>query len=311
MNYINQTKNKKHNNHAFPKQNNAYTITSEGFKSWIGKKNAASRIFKRDMKWFFKDKYITQDGYPFCMETFIQYLIKHKKNINKTDQLQLTKYYNEIFKYFCLTNNLEMALCVSDIQYPEFNSFITCVDHLHFTKKIEKWGLKMDKMTKEELEIFFISCCSQGQFRMMKRLLTKYPTLNVSSHDDSAFRILCAKNYLQLAKWLFSKYPRINISANNHEAINYAASESRCSGYYDVLFWLQSLNPILYEIREVFLRWDYDYPTKYEIYVHTEKWIRHVQIMYILWLASVHSPNKNSFIYLIPKDITRYMISFF
>jgi hypothetical protein len=61
--------------------------------------------------------------------------------------------------------------------------------------------------------------------------------INISVHNEYAFRNACAKGHLHVAQWLLQVKPDINISANNKEAFHYAKK----NGYLDVYEWLQSL----------------------------------------------------------------------
>jgi len=94
------------------------------------------------------------------------------------------------------------------------------------------------------MEDEFIVLCYQGDLEGAKRILKKYPYINISALNECAFRYACINNHLELAKWLLSVKPDINISADNHGAFRWVCRYK----HLEVAKWLQSLKPYLYVI---------------------------------------------------------------
>jgi hypothetical protein len=169
--------------------------------------------------------------------------------------------------------------------------------HLH----IMQWLLKVcpEINNSADVDRLFYICCSRGHLINAKWLLKVYPSINISIDNEIDFREACYNRHLLVAQWLLTVKPDIDISANNNEVfINVAKNKD-----FKILKWLASLKPHLYIINY----WKnggfkgYDINSKEE-----ERWSQRKQLV---WLASNDSPCKNNLFYLIPEDVSRYIIS--
>ena len=89
------------------------------------------------------------------------------------------------------------------------------------------------------MERQFLNLCRKGDLKGAKEFLKKCPYINVSVHDEAAFRYACEKGYLEMAKWLQSVKPDINISADNNFAFRHACENGRL----EFVKWLLSVKP--------------------------------------------------------------------
>ena len=85
----------------------------------------------------------------------------------------------------------------------------------------------------------FIEYCQNGNLDMAKLLLSAKPDIDISAHNEWAFRISCIYGHLEVAKWLLSVKPYIDISAENEFAFRLSCSH----GHLEVAKWLLSLKP--------------------------------------------------------------------
>ncbi len=89
------------------------------------------------------------------------------------------------------------------------------------------------------MERQFLDLCRKGDLKGAKEFLKKCPYINVSVHDEAAFRGACYRRYLEMAQWLLSVKPDINISADNNFAFHYPC----VNGHLEFVKWLLSVKP--------------------------------------------------------------------
>lgn len=85
----------------------------------------------------------------------------------------------------------------------------------------------------------FVRACVDGRLDLAKRLLSIKPTINISTLNESAFRITCYNGHIEVAKWLLAIKPTIDISADDEYAFRYACS----NGHVKVATWLLEIKP--------------------------------------------------------------------
>ena len=147
-------------------------------------------------------------------------------------------------------------------------------------------------------ELQFIEFCKNGNLSEAQKTYLNNPNIDISANNEKAFRWTCFKGHLEVCQWLLSVKPNIDISANNEDAFRWACFR----GQLEVAQWLQSVKPYLYVIR-------YDKNGRYKSYsIRSKEEARWQQRKYLVWLASNQSPNKESILYKIPQDVSRYII---
>ena len=225
----------------------------------------------------------------------------HKR---KKEKLSPNIFYRS-FELACKNNNIEMAEWITKLNRKIFNNFQIELSKYPFFRIKDRFAYCVSKLqcihtkktfdlTKTKIEVIFICACYHGDFSSIRKILSKNPQINVSYYKDAAFRILCAMDHIHIAQWLYKKYPTINITADNNYAIK--TRELR------VMQWLQSIHPRLYQIQTN--------KNKISINFHYDRHYNWLKKMYILWLSSSISPNKNSIIYLLPSDLIRFIFRF-
>ena len=145
----------------------------------------------------------------------------------------------------------------------------------------------------------FVELCGDGKLDEAKQWLETNPTINISAKNEQAFRDTCENRHLEVAQWLLQVCPTINISAFNDWAFRYAF----VNGHLKVAQWLQSLKPYLYVI---YYNEDGSYKGYYIRNKEEERWEKR---KLLVWLASDQSPNKECLFYILPQDVSRYIIS--
>ena len=85
----------------------------------------------------------------------------------------------------------------------------------------------------------FIEYCQNGNLDMAKLLLSAKPDIDISAHNEWAFRISCIYGHLEVAKWLLSLKPDIDISAGYEGAFRSSCEK----GHLEVAKWLFSIKP--------------------------------------------------------------------
>ena len=80
------------------------------------------------------------------------------------------------------------------------------------------------------------------QLEVAQWMLSLKPDIDISSHNECAFRSACEKGHLEVAKWLLSLKPDIDISANEEYAFKFACK----NGHLEVAKWLCTLNETYY-----------------------------------------------------------------
>ena len=85
----------------------------------------------------------------------------------------------------------------------------------------------------------FIEYFQNGNLDMAKLLLSAKPDIDISAHNEWAFRISCIYGHLEVAKWLLAIKPDIDISAHDE----YAFRSSCEKGHLEVAKWLLSIKP--------------------------------------------------------------------
>ena len=124
----------------------------------------------------------------------------------------------------------------------------------------------------EEFQI----ACEDGNLKLAKKLLQKYPNIDISFNNEYIFRYACYNKRFKLAKWLLKVKPNIDISINNEYAfksaclngdlklaqyllkvkpdINISVFNDACfviacyKNHLKLIQWLQSLKPFKYSI---------------------------------------------------------------
>ena len=164
--------------------------------------------------------------------------------------------------------------------------------------------------TKTILENIFICLCSQRSLSHVLYFIEKYPTIDISARNNLAFIIACRRNNLDTARWLLKNNPNIDVTINDNEIMKWAQYKQ----HIRIMRMIESINPILYEITVLppFYFNGFAIINSRKCTYHHEKWKRHLQrkceIQHALWLSSSKSPNKKSIWYLLPSDITRYIV---
>ena len=146
-------------------------------------------------------------------------------------------------------------------------------------------------------ELAFCNVCYYGHLDIAKWLLSVKPDINISINNEKAFRSACFKGHLEVAKWLLSVKPDINISIKNEKAFRYACFE----GHLEVAKWLQTLKPYLYVI-------EYDIDGKYTGYkIRSKKESNWKKRKYALHLTF---QEKTNILYHLPVDIAKMVTLF-
>lgn len=222
---------------------------------------------------------------------------------------------NWIFKLTCMHNKLEIAKWLKEI-CPQINirsdNDIILQNVCRFgCLKIAKWIIEIcpEIITQIENNInFFHFACEQGHFEIIQWLKEICPKINISSHDDYAFRVVCEDGYFEIAKWLveiyaetyhsdyidkifrfacthcdnlefvewfIKKYPQINVRANEDYAFKCACA----SGHLQIAKLLKQVCP------QIDVRSSNDYAfelaCKYG-HLETVKWLTTFCLDYIL-----------------------------
>ena len=85
------------------------------------------------------------------------------------------------------------------------------------------------------MEEQFCQLCNSDNLDEAKELLRLYPDINISVHNEDAFRNACYYGYLEVAKWLLQVKPDIN---------NEMAFRCACvKGHLEVAKWLLQVKP--------------------------------------------------------------------
>ena len=242
---------------------------------------------------------------------------KQKQNYQLTDNIT-SNMLDGAFDYSCYQNHFEIAVLLCKIKnlysnYKIIDIHLFCISKMNFVNQFSVLleTSKIKSLSSIELNRLFICCCYRGDYNAIKYLVKKCPRLNVFADNDGAFRVLCAQGHTPIAKWLYQKFPKINISADNC----YAMRQAEKKNYNNIILWLQSLNTKLYTVnkcdtRNIYLCCENLLYVKLGVTYQIEKYQKWIETIYLLWLSSSNSPNKNSFIYQLPLDLTRYLIQF-
>ena len=143
----------------------------------------------------------------------------------------------------------------------------------------------------------FIHLCETNQIPAAKKFYIRHCT-----HINSAFCYVCFFGHVEMAKWLLQTDPTIDVCAENHFAFRFAFKYR----YYDIVEWIQSLKPFLYEIT-----YDAINGTLFDFNINTKKCAKWLQRRYPLWLASSSTPTKHCVFRKISPDVSRYIIQVF
>ena len=79
--------------------------------------------------------------------------------------------------------------------------------------------------------------CNEGKLKEAKELVEK-KKIYVSLNNEVIFRSTCKNGNLKVAKWLLKKFPTINPFAENNDAFYHACK----NGHLNVAQWLYNLN---------------------------------------------------------------------
>ena len=121
----------------------------------------------------------------------------------------------------------------------------------------------------------------------------------MDNNPELQFIEFCKNGNLSEAQKTYLNNPYIDISAKNEYAFRWACE----NGHLKVCQWLQSLKPYLYVIH-------YYKNGGYESYsIRSKEEAKWQQRKYLVWLASNESPNKESILYKVPQDVSRYIIN--
>jgi ankyrin repeat protein len=192
----------------------------------------------------------------------------------------------------------------------------------------------------------FQEVCQNGDLLMAQWLLEqkeKQLGYQINYKDDKVkvqqiFEICCLRNRIQVVKWLVSICSEINISKYFLQICHNASIHD----HVEIIEWLFDLYPVLlhtkYDILTAYFRLaccfnsvkvaelfqqkkPYLYVIEYDEldikkkiksgYIREREEKLWEKRMYTVWLMSSNSPNKNSLLYNLPKEIARYIVQQF
>lgn len=217
-------------------------------------------------------------------------------------------------------------LLLNKMEVFKYNQLLTFCE-----EKNEKGALNMI-VSNSIIEYVFCCACYNGKLDIVQFILNIYPSINVSSKNEYAFRVALIKNHIDICKWLLQFNSKINldvirgiinekfwefcIEGNKENAewlfciypgikkcINHCLYIMVCSNdRIDVAKWINTVKPYYFILE---LNNDESKILKYSIRkVSERKWLeRRIPVL-------AHNCNNDNIFKCVPYDIIRYICMF-